>query len=339
MKTFKYYYWIPALFFFFAFVIGCDDIFETDISSETVLLTSPADGVAITGNEVKFLWEPVDGAYGYLLQVFAPSLEQVETVVLDTFVVGNSFAFPFDPGTYEWRVSAENSAYFTPFTLSSFQVLGSGELGELTLMQEVPADKERTNVPVVNFRWNALEPAEFYYLELFLDGEDAAPYIIKEEETQRAMDFQTLLGVEQIEQTILWQVRAFDAIGQSVVSEIRKLYLDNIPLEVPPLVKPADEFKSPSGALTRFEWDMVDKQEQLGSFNFYLYRQLSNGGIEPVENYSPRLIGKDTFLEIDGLPAGAYFWGVQTVDTYGNESLLDANGRIPENFRFSFSVQ
>ena len=339
MKKIKYDYRIPALFFFYVFVVGCDDIFETDISAETVQLTSPADGVAITGNEVKFLWEPVDGAYGFLLQVFAPSLEKAETVVLDTFVVGNSFAFPFEPGTYEWRVSAENSAYFTPFTVSSFQVMGSGELGELTLLQEFPADKEGTNVPVVNFRWKALEPAEFYYLELFLDGENAAPYIIKEEGIQREVDFQTLLGAEQIEQTILWQVRAFDAIGQSVVSDKRKLYLDNIPLEVPPLVKPADEFKSPSGALTRFEWDMVDKQEQLGSFNFYLYRQLSNGGIEPVDNYNPRLLGKDTFLEVDGLPVGAYFWGVQTVDIYGNESVLDANGRIPENSRFSFYVQ
>jgi hypothetical protein len=339
MKKIKYKKLCFALFSFLSFIISCDDILETDISEDSVQVISPADGVTVSGNEVVFFWEPIAGAYGYLLQVFSPSLDQAESVVLDTFVVNNRFAFPFEPGTYEWRVSGENSAYFTPYTVSSFRVRGSGNLEELSMLLTSPADEEKTNEPVVLFRWVNLEPAEFYYLELFLNEDSEEPYLFKEAGLEREVDFHNLFKSEEIEETVFWQVRAFDAAGQSIVSEKRRLYLDNIALAVPPLVKPADGHKFPDASSIRFEWDMVEKQEQLSNFNFYLYLKLASGELEPVKDYSPMVLGTDNFLTINSLPPGTYFWGIQTVDIYRNQSFLDADGKIPENSCFSFFVQ
>lgn len=76
-------------------------------------LFAPTDAVSVDGDEVTFVWNPVEDAEKYHLQV-APTA-RFEEPVLDTDVgvetavtVGNQF--PTDGSTFFWRVVAESAA-------------------------------------------------------------------------------------------------------------------------------------------------------------------------------------------------------------------------------------
>jgi hypothetical protein len=76
-------------------------------------LVVPTDAISVDGNEVTFVWNPVEGAETYHLQVAATA--RFEDPVLDTDVgaetavtVGNQL--PTDGETFFWRVVAESEA-------------------------------------------------------------------------------------------------------------------------------------------------------------------------------------------------------------------------------------
>src|SRR5690606_40883285 len=84
---------------------NCDDIFEEDISDDTMIILSPKKGDVITGNTVTFMWNALEGADNYNVQVSrANTLE----IILDSLVGNTSLTVPFPSGEFEWRVRAEN---------------------------------------------------------------------------------------------------------------------------------------------------------------------------------------------------------------------------------------
>ena len=50
-------------------LIGCEDIFEADLSGEVVVIIAPKDGLQTEIQPNTFWWEAVEGAEGYNLQI------------------------------------------------------------------------------------------------------------------------------------------------------------------------------------------------------------------------------------------------------------------------------
>jgi hypothetical protein len=76
-------------------------------------LAAPTDAVSVDGSEVTFVWNPVEGAEAYHLQV-APTAQFTDPV-LETDVGGKAAVtvgnqFPTDGRTFFWRVVAESEA-------------------------------------------------------------------------------------------------------------------------------------------------------------------------------------------------------------------------------------
>lgn len=73
-------------------------------------LVAPTDVVSVDGSEVTFVWNPVEGAETYRLQVaptarFADPLVEADVGSETAVTVGNQF--PTDGETFFWRVTAE----------------------------------------------------------------------------------------------------------------------------------------------------------------------------------------------------------------------------------------
>ncbi|MEQ8518754.1 MAG: hypothetical protein RLN79_08430 [Cytophagales bacterium] len=102
--------------------ISCEQILEEDIQKKEVELIIPANGIRLSMQNVGFLWEGIDGAESYRLQIVNPDFTVPQTLVLDTLIHKKSFRQYLDLGKYEWRVRAENSAYQSDFTTYVFWV-------------------------------------------------------------------------------------------------------------------------------------------------------------------------------------------------------------------------
>ncbi len=103
-------------------VFSCDDLIVEDIEEKEILLVSPADSIKVEYINITFLWENLEGAENYLLQVATPSFANAANILIDTLMEENRYSFDFIPGEYEWRLRAENSISKTSYHYRKFTV-------------------------------------------------------------------------------------------------------------------------------------------------------------------------------------------------------------------------
>ncbi len=116
--------WYSSIIIVAVSFTACDDIFEKDISAEVPEIITPADGQSLSGTDLLFWWNYMNGADYYQLQVAKPGFELIEKLVADTVIEINKFIFTFEAGTYEWRIRACNNAYCTGFIYRTVIVTG-----------------------------------------------------------------------------------------------------------------------------------------------------------------------------------------------------------------------
>ncbi|TPV35993.1 hypothetical protein FJ651_03485 [Paucihalobacter ruber] len=104
-------------------ISGCEDLIEeVDISNETVMVLAPVNQVVLNSGDVLFTWEAVEQANRYHLQIAVPNFENAQQILADTNVVATHFFKNLEPNQYQWRIRAENSTYFTNYTLLNFSI-------------------------------------------------------------------------------------------------------------------------------------------------------------------------------------------------------------------------
>ncbi|WAC02703.1 hypothetical protein N7U66_03255 [Lacinutrix neustonica] len=145
-------------------IIGCDDVFEEDITNDLVTVSSPQNQSVINGNSVQFKWNALKGAENYRIQVVE---ENTQRNFLDSLVTGNSFTFNLNPGNYNWRIRAENFAYQTAYNFpTSFSVIFSNDLFTQTVFLNSPSQNFYTNRDTIILTWNNIQAADTYSLEV-----------------------------------------------------------------------------------------------------------------------------------------------------------------------------
>jgi len=103
-------------------LIGCTDIFPSDISKKTVELFAPGDRVEVKPGEVIFSWNPVDGATAYEILLVRPSFDDPKLLLMDSTVSIARFSVTMSADSCQWCVRASNGAYKTGYTCRSIVV-------------------------------------------------------------------------------------------------------------------------------------------------------------------------------------------------------------------------
>jgi len=310
--------WLSLVFALIA-LSSCDDVLEEDISGDQVDIIAPKDMDIVEGNTVQFLWNPLEGADSYTLQVYTSS-----TLELDTIVSTTPYTYILNSDTYQWRIKAENNAYQTQYTFpQSFEVVTSLDLSNQTVVLNNPSNNLYTNNTDIIFTWDNLPAATTYTFELLkVSGSGTTTIFIQNDLTQTSLQIDsTVLSVDAEYQ---WRVKGVNETSETTFST-RTFYIDTVDPPSPTLLTPTFEEEFNINDVVTFSWDFPNDPGTIDSaitsyYDISLDENFSNiveSGNSVITNFNFTF---DT--------AGTYYWRVRGEDDAGNIGAYNLNGKF-----------
>lgn len=294
---------------------GCSEIIAPDISQETVIALTPADGalvpaatvpasaneLSLPANTITFWWEPLSSETNYQLQVVSPSFEAPAYLVLDTLVADNKLDVQLGSGIYAWRVRADNGAYQTAFSAANQFSIEKADADSKTIQLIYPSPDFVTNASLIGFSWQAFDETAQYSLNITSEH-----YRLDTVVAKQAVD----VLLPRKDHVLEWQIKMVcDNCPQDVISAKRTLVLDYTPPQAPELKEPAKNAIVAKDNI-RFSWDR--SEENIVADILYLYD--ADSTLLPG---FPVVVDENTYR--GALPsAGFYYWQVRSTDQAGN---------------------
>lgn len=306
-----------ALALLAASLAGCDDIIEPDISTQRIVLLTPADSSRVTAIVETFRWEAVANARTYRIQLASPSFAAPSRAYRDSTVRQAYFTTSLRPGAYQWRVQALNGSYQTAFSPTRTLFLDTTSmLTGQTMQLGLPAAGAVTNATLVRFSWTGLPMALRYQLHLSPNPRAGGP-----------ADLDTLVGnstavsvhLPRTSQVYQWKVKAVNA-RSSIESAVRTVEIDVTPPAAPVLVSPLASAYFLALPVT-FSWTRSAADAVRDSIFLYDANQTTR-----ISGF-PRLGSGTSFaLTSPSFPyvSGTYYWALRSVDRAGNAGPLSA---------------
>jgi len=192
-------------------VFTCDDILEEDISDDSIQTISPNEDDMIVGNNVQFLWQSLDGADDYRVQVYGEN----QIIMVDSLVPSNEFTYSLNTGNYQWRVRGENFAYETEYTFPvNFSVEETDDLTGLNVILATPSDNLYTNDTNFTLTWNSIANADSYTLELIKVNNGDTTIFQDSGITSTSINLEPSLFADDAEYT--WRVKATNNTSETI---------------------------------------------------------------------------------------------------------------------------
>ena len=288
------------------FFVACTEFLEESIVDGTVKLLSPGADAETNVYTIDFLWEPLDHALQYRLQVAAPSFESASLFYADTTLDKPRFSMSLQPGEYQWRVKALNGSSETAYKTHTLTIYEAA-LSTQIVLQDTPPDNFLTSRNRVDLSWHSIFSAQNYRLQV-----DTSAFV---DETNILMDRVVngeTFSFDITEETqYQWRVRGESDTAQSRWSSVRRFTRDFTPPQPPTLMVPGNNAQV-SRPVT-LQWSGEDN---VVSYQLYIYR--SDSTIYNME-FPKRLETTSTVFE-DGTRGERILWRVRATDRAGNES-------------------
>ena len=303
---------------------ACDDVLEEDITNDRVDLVSPLDGDTIVGNNVQFLWNSLDGADMYNVQVYREG-----AIVVDSVVDSAPLSLVLGSNDYMWRVKGENFAYETAFTFpQEFSVEASNDLSTQSVELLNPSDDLFTNSTPIIFNWTPIEFATHYEFTLLKNTTSGAVIIYESEpltETSLSLD-NTVLSEDAVYD---WEVVAVNIDNETqTVTSTRTFSLDTVAPSVPSLLTPAFEEEFIIDESISFTWNFATDTGPVVSTVTSVYEIATDDAFTNVVfNGQTEITSFSQAFSI----AGTYFWRVRGEDLAGNIGGYNLNGKFIVN--------
>jgi len=185
---------------------GCKDVFSNDITRGRLNIVSPSDSFVTNNSNVPFIWDALDGAETYHLQIVQPSFDSIQQLIADTMIVDTKYIFSFLPGKYQWRIRAENSGSTTTYIVRNIVVDTNSNLSGQQFNVSGPADNYVISSSVINFSWLSFPSANVYEYILL----DTNNNTLQDKTTIQIIFTDTLA-----EGIYLWKARALNTINNT----------------------------------------------------------------------------------------------------------------------------
>jgi hypothetical protein len=309
MKTFKYIV-LTSILVSAIFLSSCEKWFSQDISEETPILLSPYDSLSTNSNAVQFWWEEMLDATKYKIQIVSPCFNRIEKLILDSTISETNFQVSLSPGEYEWRVRAENDAYFSEYASNHLFIDSTNNLNDLSIILLDPVSNEYFNDFEIYFNWGDIDIADIYRFEVHIDSWEGdnlfMPLNLEESEC-------TILFEE--EGIFYWGVQASNA-NSTTAYETRQFEIDTTSPQVPTILNPSND--------TIYESELV----QAGIHVSWSHPDNSGSPIlDSIQFYNDSLgtqllvsqLTQDTiYLYNNSLQYQAYYFRIKSIDLAGN---------------------
>ncbi len=286
------------------FLAACEAVFVEDISNSYVRLTAPANNASVKTGTISFLWEEVNEANNYQLQIATPSFINASQVVLDTTISLNTFAHKLDAGEYEWRVKAKNSDYETAFEMHVLTVTDS-DIANAEAELLLPADNEITNVVSQKLTWLSVADATEYRVQIY--SPDIQGTLVKDvivSETEYIHEFS--------DGEFTWQVRP-QSETQNGKYTSRKITVDSQKPNTPENTAPENNHTQ-TGTTIDFSWTRTDIAGTAELDSIYVFTDVN------LTQLSFKAEGINKTYKKEDLEANTYYWYIKAFDKANNES-------------------
>tara|TARA_R110002072_G_scaffold287464_4_gene453157 strand:+ start:29809 stop:30771 length:963 start_codon:yes stop_codon:yes gene_type:complete len=310
------------LLLLFLFLTSCDDIFEEDISGESIIIVNPQNGDLIEGNSVQFLWNSLKGATEYNIQVYGDN-----QLAVDTSITAPPFIMVLNEGTYQWRVKGENFAYQTDYTFPvQFEVIQTEDLSNQTLILSSPSDNLYTNNTLITFTWETLPNATSYSFEVQKVTQSGNITILLEEEvnTNSITIDSTILDEDA---HYIWKAKAVNETSATAFSS-RNLFIDTVDPVTPTLLTPEFEEEFELNEQVNFSWIFgADPGNFPSPVTSYFELATDVNFNTTIEN----VFIESTNVSLEFETPGIYYWRVRGEDFAGNIGPFNQNGQFIVN--------
>jgi len=287
-------------------LVTCTEFLEESIDDGKVELLSPGADAETNVYAIDFLWEPLDHALQYRLQVAAPSFDSAPIFYADTTVDKPRFSISLQPGQYQWRVKALNGSSATAYTTHTFTI-HEAALGTQIVLLDTPPDNFLTSRNRVDFGWQRIFSAQNYRLQVDTNGFTDETDILMD----RVVDGEAF-GFDVTEEAqYQWRVRAENDTAQSRWSAVRRFTYDLTPPNPPTLTVPVNNAQVSRPVTLQWSGD-----NNVASYRLYVYK--SDSTLYNAE-FPKRLETTTTVFE-EGTRGERILWRVRATDRAGNES-------------------
>lgn len=286
---------------------ACTDIIEADLDGVGVVLLTPAAGDSSSSNQVSFRWEEVPHARHYHLQVARPDFITPSSFPLDSVLTTNTFTFTFAPGSYQWRVRAENENSHTEWYTRPFTILSSESLDGQVPVLVSPAHNLITADNSIAFTWDTLPHTVDHRFELRQDSPSGTLL-------QALIVAGNTVTLDALQDGhYAWGVQAQNDVPSSSEFAYRLLTVDGTAPSAPTLLLPADNATN-ANTHVHFVWQ---------------------SGTDAVTTTRDSIVVRNSDLQVvfaqtvsaaplnDSLGTGVYTWTVHTLDAAGNRATGD----------------
>jgi len=198
---------------------ACKDIIKDDLSNTQLQIQTPPDNFRTNNFSVTFIWNQLNDAEYYHLQIAIPRFDSMQQLLLDTLVSTTNYTFTLNPGKYQWRIRAENSGSSTGYITRTIFVDTNSNLNGQTFNVSSPVNNYLTNNSVLTFNWPSFYAANQYEFILL----DASNNIIRDINTTNTSIADTLY-----EGSFTWKARAMNTGNGTATqfSDLRSFTID-----------------------------------------------------------------------------------------------------------------
>ncbi len=291
-----------------------DDVFERDLSKETVNVIIPQANYQSTIQQVHFKWEAVEGASQYRIQLVSPDFNNIQAFILDSVVQGTEFFYNLEPGTYAWKMRAENNSSETPYiTDRIIQIDSTNDVSGQTVDLILPLNASYTNQTYPGFSWLSLSSADGYDV-VVKTGSDFLTGTTVESSSISGTSYTLANALS--EGDYIWGVRATNSSTSSSTSYSTRTFRVDLTVPDPPtLITPDGDIFSPNQSFT-YTWT---QQIENGAYpspladSVYIYTDPS------LTTLYKRFTTSSSSSYLDSIPTiGTYYWRAKTFDEAGN---------------------
>ncbi|QQX76511.1 MULTISPECIES: hypothetical protein [Aequorivita] len=312
---------IGAVFALFL-LFSCDDILEKDISDMQLTVISPNEGDTIAGNTVQFLWNTIEGANNYTIQIYNNNL-----LVMDTLISAPPYIDVLASDSYQWRIKGENEAYETQYNFPiNFEVISSTDLTNQAVILNSPSDNVYTNESSIIFSWSSVPSADSYTFELLRKSSSGTVTV----DLQEGLFTTTVTLDENVldrDSEYIWRVKAVNETSQTIFFS-RTFFIDTVPPPVPSLISPKFEEEFDLTEIITFSWDFGNDPGIIDSAINSVYEIATNSTFSNVIESG---VSFPTTITYTFNESGTYYWRVRGEDAAGNVGSFNSNGKLIVN--------
>lgn len=312
-------------------ITSCSEIFEGDLSEDTLVVISPSKDLETVSTQVQFVWEELEDATSYQLRIASPNFANLTSLELDSAIVGNTFPITLNPGEYEWRLQAKNAITESNTVSGTIQIDSTADLSTSTVNLISPSDQAYSNQLVQTFVWEEMYNADVYDFNMVHPD---TPITIPNHTSENISINFAYDGVYE------WGVIGRNNLSQTETQPVtRNFTVDTYAPQTPSNLNPIDEAEIPliqgGDSLVSFTWSgdvsetgvaPVTDRIQVSTSNAFQGQTIISDDVLSISTTAERN------FNIKILQPGTYYWRVKSDDRAGNSSDFATVSSFTVNF-------